>query len=63
MNISPVGLSASMSLSQLNGVLGIARSGTTRDFFAITHPQRPRDPYLVVTTTVLQGRFDTMTIG
>jgi hypothetical protein len=50
-------------LEQFNIVLGIARSGTVRDFLAITHPQRPIDPYLVVTTTVLQRSLDAMSIG
>lgn len=49
-------------LEQFNIVLGIARSGTTSELFAITHPQRPIDPDLVVTTTVLQRSLDAMAI-
>ncbi len=50
-------------LEQLNVVLRIARSRTARDFLAITNPQRPVDPNLLLATAVLQGRFDAMSVG
>lgn len=50
-------------LEEFDGVLGIAGSGTTRVFFAITHPQGSRGPDVVIAATVCQGRLDTMTIG
>jgi hypothetical protein len=49
-------------LEQLNGVLGIPRGSTARDFLAIADPQRSIDPHLVIPTTVLQRRLDAMTI-
>jgi hypothetical protein len=59
----PFGIVRFDCFEQRDVVLGIARSGTARDFLAITHSQRPIDPHLVVTTTVLQRSLDAMTIG
>ena len=43
-------------LEQLDMLLGMTRSRTARDLLAIADPQRPRDPHLVIPTTVLQPR-------
>jgi len=40
-------------LEQLNIILGITRSGTSGKFFAITNPQCPVNPDLVIPATVL----------
>ncbi|HEX4206773.1 MAG TPA: hypothetical protein VHZ51_21750 [Ktedonobacteraceae bacterium] len=63
MKISPIGLSASMALPQLDIILGMTRSRTARDLLAIADPQRPIDPHLIIPTTVLQWGFDAMSIG
>ena len=49
-------------LEQLNVVLGITRSRTARDLFAIADSQRSIDPHLVIPATVLQRSLDTMAI-
>ncbi|GHO71461.1 hypothetical protein KSC_103530 [Ktedonobacter sp. SOSP1-52] len=49
-------------LEQLDGVLGMTRSRTSGQFFAIADPQGSIDPHLVITTTVFQGSFDAMPI-
>ena len=42
----PLGIVGFDSLEQLDGVLGVARSGTSRQFFAIADTQRAIDPDL-----------------
>ena len=49
-------------LEELNVVLGITRSRTARDLFAIADAQRSIDPHLVIPATVLQRSLDTMAI-
>jgi hypothetical protein len=50
-------------LEHLDIVLGIASSGTAPEFPAITHWQRPIDPHLVLTTTLLHRCLEAMPIG
>ncbi len=49
-------------LEELDVVLGVPRRGASGDLLAIADAQRPVDPRLVVSTTVLQRGLDPMAI-
>jgi hypothetical protein len=48
---------------QGNVTFGIARSRTARDLLAITDPQGPIDPHLLLATAVIQRGFEAMSVS
>src|SRR5256885_723991 len=48
---------------QGNVTFGIARSRTASDLLAITDPQGPIDPHLLLATAVIQRGFDAMSVS
>jgi hypothetical protein len=59
----PAGIVRFDGFEQFNVAFGVTRGGTSGDFLAIAHPERPIHPGFFRPPTIIERRFDAVPIG